>query len=203
MSMWMKLSGGLLMVSFLGPLAFAGNPVERARDRVELADDRRALADDRVDFHRLNTLVEDWHKARLNRDKALERRADKGLSAWVRQEVVESRQEVAEARAEVSASKREAHRDPLRDKRDDAGDLRDDRKDLARERVDTERTLAIAKQLKAMQPRFTDNSAGAPLYEKKSALLRELQRLAAQEIAKDQAEIREDRRELHEDRRRR
>ena len=194
--------GALLVTGFCGQAALAGNPAERAKDRAELADDRRELADDRVDFHRLNALVEDWHKARIKHDGALERRADKGLNVWIRQEIVESRQEVADARAEVRGSKREAHRDPLRERRDDARDLRDDRKDLARERVETGRVLAIARELKVMQPRFVDNTAGVPLYQKKSALLRELQTLAAKEIARDQVEIREDRRELHEDRRR-
>ncbi len=195
-----------------------GRGHEAAQNRAEARDDQRDLWDDRADLARLVGLVDDWHRAVRNRDKALERQVDASIASWVAVELRESRHEVAEARRETDASRRETHREAhdarvardhhrpgvaareTHELRDDRRDLRDDRRDLWQSQADLDRTRAIATDLAAMQPLFSSNMAGPSEYARKGALLDELRGMAQREIGADHAEIHEDRGERREDR---
>jgi len=195
------------------------NRAEKATDHVERADNRHDTADDVRDLRRLDALVDAWHSARQRGDRAAEATADAGIEQWVRGELRESKRDVNEARGEVArsqnevdASRRERNRsarrgqvigtaDDQRDLRDDRRDAADDRSDLRKDQADLQRTRAIARELEQIQPAFAAGDAGPRLAAQKSDLLRELQRLAKAEIARDVAETREDNRELREDRR--
>lgn len=215
------LAAALLVPSFALAGGKARNRVERAQNNAELRDDRRETRDDARDLARLDAAVDDWHAARKSGDGKAERRADERIEAWIRAELREDRGEVKEAKqevrrseAEVRDSRRERNRsaararpkataDDQRDLRDDKRDARDDRGDLRAEKAELRREIAIAKELQSMQPRFDAGKAGAKLYAQKSSLLRELQRGARKELARDVQETREDKREQKEDRRER
>ncbi len=171
-------------------------PTEVQEDRAELADSQQDLQDDRVDLAKLNDIVEDWHRARKNDNRALERQADDRLARWIRQELAEDVGEVQESREEAhrSATDDDATR-PGDDKRDAA----DDRRDAQAAKGEAARTRAIARELRQIQPRFDNGTAQAPLYSQKSELLRELQGIARRELQRSKEERAEDVQEVRED----
>ena len=192
---------------------------ERKQERADLAESSAEVRDDQIDLRSLNDIVEDWHRARANRNRAAERRADERIERWYKSEISEARTEVREAQQEVKVSANEvrsemgdarrAHRrgrhkaakHQKAELRDDKRDLRDDKRDLVEQQRDLSKLQRIARDLERMQPMFRSNRATPAQYAKKSALLRELQALARDEVQDSKNEAREDKIELREDRR--
>ena len=214
---------GLAGALFL-PAAAVADPIEGREQRMDRRDGRdnqMELRDDYDDAARLSQLVDSWHDAWARSDVSAERKADDGLKRWLNQEIHESKHESKEAKQESARSNRERRRsrheaqvstasgkrvgavDDRHDLRDDRRDQRDDKQDAQQERDQLERKRQIRDELKAMQPSFDRGVASAELYQNKSALLRELQRLASAEITEDYEEKHEDKVERREDRRER
>ena len=203
---------------FSSAQAGTGDAAERRQNRTERIDNAADSGDDLVDRGELLAIIDAWHSARADGDRAAERRADRRLEAWIVRELRENNREVLEAKAEVAASSAEVARsrrernraarhgrvyktaDSGRDLRDDRADRADDVRDLAVVEADRRRTRQIARELRGLQPRFETNRASGSLYRQKSALLDELRVLAAAEVSRNSRERREDRRERGEDR---
>jgi len=191
---------------------------ERTQERADLAEAKAEVRDDQVDLQSLNDIVEDWHRARANRNRAAERRADERIERWYQRELTEAKTEVREAQQEVKVSANEVRSEQGDAKRaqrrgkhkaakhqraelqDDKRDLRDDKQDLVEQQRDLGQLQRIARDLERMQPKFRSNRATPAHYAKKSALLRELQALARDEVRDSKNEVREDKIELREDR---
>ena len=189
--------------------AFAGQSKQRSP---EARDNAADLRDDAGDLQRIVDLVDDWHDAYRRGDKRAMAAADAQISTWLRQEIGESRTDVSEARREstgsskaVKAEARSAvaafatghYRAASREVRQMAADsreYRDDRSDLRTSRIDLSRTQSIAGQLATLESRFDRGTATTADYNRKSALLKELQAMAKAELKADRTEIREDRR---------
>jgi hypothetical protein len=189
---------------------------EHPQEKAELHESQHELRDDRQDLAQLHTLVEEWHRARARRDRGAERRADEGLERWMKKELAEAKTEVREAQQEVQESKtevrkeqRDAHRAQHRGKnrqavreraevRGDKADLADDKRDLTEQRQDLNRLNGIARDLESIQHHFRGRGATHAQYARKSALLRQIQTLARDEVQDSKSEIKEDRQELRE-----
>jgi hypothetical protein len=165
-----------------------------AQDVATVGEDRRERVGDVVDLGRLGAVIADWNAAVASGDRAAELAADAHLESWIRREL-------AETQVEVGEDRREAHRSAREGRRGGAGDRLDavdDRVDLARERADRARLKEIAKELLDLQPVFAAGGASTAQVASKRALLAELDRLAAAEVARTTGEVREDRRERRE-----
>ncbi len=189
--------------------AFAGQSKARSP---EARDNQSDLRDDVGDLQRLSNLIDDWHDAYRRSDTRSMATADAQISAWLRREVGESRTDVAEARREATGSKRAVqaeardaaaafasghYRAAAREVAQvaaDSAEYRDDRSDLRTARLDLNRTRSIAGQLATLEARFDRGTATKADFDRKSALLKELQAMARAELGADRAEIREDRR---------
>jgi len=140
------------------------------------------VADDRVDLAQLNQIVEDWHKAWKSNNKAAEKNADNRLMRWINQELAEDRTQTQEAKQEAAGS---THAGTPK-----AG--ADDRQDAEKMQKEAERTRNIATRLKNMQGAFTKGTATEVQYQKKSDLLRQLQKIAQRELERSRQEQAED-----------
>jgi hypothetical protein len=143
------------------------------------------VADDRVDLKQLNQIVEDWHQAWKSKDKAAERNTDGRLMRWINQELAEDRAQTQQANQEAKGST-------------NAGTPKqgqDDRQDANAQQTEAEKTRIIAKKLKNMQGTFESGAATAVQYQKKSDLLRQLQKIAQRELARSREEAKEDSRQ--------
>lgn len=185
---------------------------EKGADRRALRQDHREKADDRADVARLAGLLARFDAARSSSDQAGLSAVNAELKNIIEGEVRESRWESAKDRQELRQDNRELRADrrevgqdrgrPLaaaddrHDLRDDRRDRRDDVRDVAAESATRQRVMAIGSQLAALGGAHDNGSL-----DKTRALIVELQRLAAGELAADRQETREDRRELKEDRR--
>jgi hypothetical protein len=202
---------------FAGPaLAGPDSRQEQRQEKAELREAKQDLKDDRRDLSQLHQLVEDWHRARARRDRGAERRADASLDRWLKKELAEARTEVREAHQEVQESKIEVQkeqRDVRRAQqrgqnrkaaqeraqvRDDKTDLADDKRDLNEQRKDLNRLHNIARDLESIQHHFRGSRATSGQYARKSALLRQLQTIARDEVQDSKTETQEDLRELRE-----
>ncbi len=140
------------------------------------------VQDDRVDLAQLNSIIEDWHRAWKGGNKALERQTDTRLKRWIKQELAEDQKQVGEANREAAKSSQSKN----------AHAAADDRKDAQKAEGEASRTRKIAMQLRNIQDRFDDGTAGEPMYTKKSELLRDLQGIAQAELARSRQERAED-----------
>jgi len=190
---------------------------ERVQNNAEYTQNRIDLRDDTRDLAELSRLIDNWHSTQSGNDRATERAIDRQILAWLDREVSENQRDTLEARAEVADSIQElngekrdvyssrgrsgARTTAMAEVYDDTRDLADDRRDLITIQNEQSRVLAISKTLNQMQSKFDSNRASNNDYSQKSSLLRELQRLAKSEIARDRAELVEDAYERQEDHR--
>ena len=214
----LSLLASTLIVGLFASSAAVAAPytaAERAENAHEAATDTRAMHDDRHDLDRLRELVDRWTSARARGAKGAMKAADTEIAAWLRAEISESSAEVREAERELARSERElaqeqaqahATHGPARgaaqkEVNEDRQDVRDDTEDLAAARKDLERTRSIADELGRLQARFDHGIATERDFQRKAALLGQLEGLARQEIVRDNEEYAEDARERAEDRR--
>lgn len=178
----------------------------------ETQDNQADLRDDTRDYNTLVNLVDDWHDAYARNNYRAMSKADAAIDRWLDSELRESRRDVTEASRETSRSRRDA-RSETHDVYRAAShgrygaaihqaaqavavrrELADDRGDLKTARIDVARTQRIATELSKMESKFDRGVATRSDFERKSALLKELQSMARAEIKADNREIREDRR---------
>ncbi len=178
----------------------------------EVQDNHADLRDDTRDYNTIVNLIDDWHDAYARNNYRAMSRADAAIASWLNTELRESRRDVSEATRETSKSRRDA-RGEVRDVYRAASngrfgaayvqavqataasrELRDDRGDLKTARIDVARTQSIANELSKMESKFDRGVATRADFERKSALLKELQSMARAEVKSDNREIREDRR---------
>ena len=178
----------------------------------EAQDNQADLRDDTRDYNTIVNLIDDWHDAYARNNHRAMAKADAAIATWLNGELRESRREVSEAARETSRSRRDT-RGEVHDVYRAAShgrygaaivqaaqatsasrDLRDDRGDLKTARIDVARTQRIATELSKMESRFDRGVASRADFQRKSALLKELQSMARAEIKSDNREIREDRR---------
>lgn len=208
----------LTLAALLVLSPFAASAAQTSAEaRENAADSARAhqdLADDQQDLARLESLVDQWMRARDRGSHPQLLQADAKLMAWLEQELSESRRDVATARTEVELAERElaeekrdlqgratkTSRDAY-EVRDDAHDLEDARRDLAERQSDLAHTERLAGELRQLQERFDRDRASPADFARKAQLLAELRSLAVREVARDRAEVEENRVELHEDQR--
>lgn len=186
---------------------------EIRQDQREVRQDQRQLADDRRDARRFANLLTAFDQARAGGPAALAQ-VDQRVLAALNAEIAESNREAGQKQAEAARSGAEVGRgrrelagdvargqpvkaaDDRRDLRDDRRDARDDRGDARREMMDNARLRALHQEYSGLMARPDPASV-----ERRRAILVDLNRMAAAEIAGDRREIREDKREIREDRR--
>ncbi len=187
---------------------------ERRQDKRELRQDRRERRDDRRDLIRLQTLLNDFDRARAVGNRKGLNAVDARLRNILREETREGRRETRKDRRELRRSKREVRQErrerrvhaatgqpgaaarDTRQLRDDRRDARDDRRDLRREQRNQVRRQQIRSALVPLYGVYD-----GPRLERKRALIAELVAMATAELGENRRELREDRRELREDRR--
>ncbi|MEL6184852.1 MAG: hypothetical protein AAFU79_09525 [Myxococcota bacterium] len=192
----------LVLTLFVGiqQVAEAAPPgVERADSR----QSRRAVQDDKRDRNVLAAHVAAWKQAVAKRDRAQEKAADVGINAWIQRELEEERREDRQSHREQNRSRRELRRTrntrgASPGTRKDRRDVRDDRRDAQREQNETKRLVAMATQLREMQPRFATGTASPADYAEKRKLLEAMLVAEAREVQTSKAERGEDRRERRE-----
>ncbi|MEO1231839.1 MAG: hypothetical protein AAFZ18_23325, partial [Myxococcota bacterium] len=120
-----------------------------------------------------------------------------------RHRLLPSRREDRQSHREQNRSRRELRRTrntrgASPGTRKDRRDVRDDRRDAQREQNETKRLVAMATQLREMQPRFATGTASPADYAEKRKLLEAMLVAEAREVQTSKAERGEDRRERRE-----
>lgn len=189
----MKLSAvSLALLTLLaGRVAMAGPYVF---DREEAAQSRRQKHDDKQDHWELTRIVRTWDLAVERGDRWKERRADRELEYWLREELREERFEDRQSRREKRRSERKYRYDRRGRSYERRRDALDDARDHHREKRETRETYRIADKLSMLQPRFNRGRASSWDYRQKRKLLHQLERLEAREVRASRREFREDRR---------
>lgn len=201
-----------LALALLFGFASVASAAQSKPRSAETQDNQADLRDDTRDYNTLVNLVDDWHDAYARNNYRAMSKADAAIARWLDNELRESRRDVTEASRETSRSRRDA-RSETRDVYRAAShgrygvaihqaaqaaaerrDLIDDRGDLKTARIDVARTQSIATELSKMESKFDRGVATRSDFDRKSALLKELQSMARAEIKSDNREIREDRR---------
>ncbi len=201
-----------LALALLFGFASVASAAQSKPRSAETRDNQADLRDDTRDYNTLVNLVDDWHDAYARNNYRAMSKADAAIARWLDNELRESRRDVSEAARETSRSRRDARaetRDVYRaashgrfgvayvqavQATAERRDLADDRGDLKTARIDVARTQSIATELSKMESKFDRGVATRSDFERKSALLKELQSMARAEIKSDNREIREDRR---------
>lgn len=192
--------------------AFAAAASQAKPRSPEAQDNASDTRDDASDLRAIVNLVDDWHDAHVRADQRGMATADAGIKAWLAREVRESAQDMSEAAREARYDRTEIRKDrrdyvvavatghrraanhERAELRDDRQELREDRADVRISRLDYSRTRSIASELSKLETRFDRGVATRDDYERKSALLKELQKMARAELSGDRQESREDRR---------
>jgi hypothetical protein len=205
----MRVTHALLAAVLLSPAAFFAAPAEAAtidEVKADIKYDKLMLKDDKKDLKKIRQIRAKWEKARDKGNGALEAKADTDLAAWVKSKLAEGRGEIEEAGEEAGI---EPSSEPL-GKPHSSGtqplgkpsasaprpQQSDDQEDYELEQTAQRRLKEIAESLKETQSTFSSGAASDALYAAKSAMLEELQKIAAREVGRSEKELAEDEAQL-------
>ena len=205
----MRLVHAVLAIALLAPTAFFAAPAEAAtKDEVkaDLKYDKLMLKDDKKDLKKIRQIRAKWEKAREKSSASAELKADTALASWVKSKLAEGRGEIEEAGEEAGV---QPSSEPLGKPNSSGGQAlgkpsasaprpaqSDDDEDYEIEQTAQRRLKEIAESLKETQSTFSSGAAGDGLYAAKSAMLEELQKIAAREVSRSEKELAEDKDQL-------